>query len=54
MIQIYSYSAMNQPVTITIRNQDLLELDRSALSPGTYFIRIGINYITRLFTVIRK
>jgi hypothetical protein len=54
MIQVYSYSGMSQPVTITIRNQDLLEIDMSALSPGTYFIKVGINYTTRVFTVIRK
>ena len=54
MIQVLDYSGKSQTVTITIRNEDIVEIDMSALSPGTYFIRVVMDYNSRLFTVIKK
>jgi hypothetical protein len=53
-IQVYDYSGKSQPVTNAVKGQDLVEIDMSALSPGTYFIKIVIDYTSRIFTVIKK
>ncbi|MCU0363706.1 MAG: T9SS type A sorting domain-containing protein, partial [Bacteroidales bacterium] len=53
-IQVYDYSGKTHSVSGTVRNQDLLELDMSALPKGTYFIRIVIGFNSRIFTVIKK
>ena len=54
VIEVYNYSGKSQPVTIAIRNQDLVEIDMTSLSKGTYFIKVVINYTSRTFTVIKK
>jgi len=54
MIRIYDYSGKSQPVKSMIVNQDLIEIDMSALSPGTYFINVQIKYNSRKFTVIKQ
>ncbi|MBK7134380.1 MAG: T9SS type A sorting domain-containing protein [Bacteroidales bacterium] len=54
LISVFDYSGKSQQVTHTLRNQDMLEIDMSALSSGTYFIKVVINYNSRTFTVIKR
>jgi hypothetical protein len=54
IIRVYDYSGRSQPFKSTIVNQDVVEIDMSSLSPGTYFINVQIKYNSRIFTVIKQ
>jgi hypothetical protein len=54
LIQVYDQSGKSQTVTITVKNEDMVEIDMSALSRGTYFIRVAFKLNSRVFTVIKR
>jgi hypothetical protein len=54
LIQVLNYSGNSQAVTVTVRDEDKVEIDMSALSPGTYFIRVAMKDTFRVFTVIKR
>ena len=54
IIQLYDFSGKTHTVPSMIRSEDLLEIDMSGLSPGTYFIRVVMKNTSRIFTVIKN
>jgi hypothetical protein len=54
MIVLYDLVGISHPIKSIVKRADMLEIDMTELSPGSYFIRIVMEDTSRLVNIIKQ